>query len=214
MVLDSKRQTIDPLFTFLAQPLKNISPNVISWIAMFFAILAGLFFYISRPTTDQFLPWLLLASLCIFLNGLFDALDGKIAKLTQQASPVGDFLDHALDRYADVCIVGGLALSAWCDIRIGFFAIIGVLLTSYMGTQAQAVGCNRMYTGFLGRADRLVILAVAPVIQQVLLQMNIVYLYGFSLLDWVLLYIAVVGNLTALQRFYLTLRFFKKQKDS
>jgi len=213
MVLDSKRSAIDPFLSVIALPFQRISANVLSGIAMLCAILAGICFYQSSPSADLVIPWLLLASLFILLNGLFDALDGKIAKMTNTASKAGDFLDHALDRYADVFIVGGLALSGWCDLRIGFFALIGVLLTSYMGTQAQAVGCPRLYAGLLGRADRLVLLAVAPVVQHVLFQMQIITLYGLTLLDWVLVYIAIMGNITALQRFYYTMRFFKHEKS-
>jgi len=213
MVLDSKRAAVDPFLSVIARPFQRISANMLSGIAMLCAILAGLCFYQSSPSSDLVVPWLLLASIFILLNGLFDALDGKIAKMTQTASKAGDFLDHALDRYADVFIVGGLAFSGWCDLRIGFFAIIGVLLTSYMGTQAQAVGCPRLYAGLLGRADRLVLLAVAPVVQHVLLQMQIISVYGLTLLDWVLVYIAIMGNITALQRFYYTMRFFKQQNN-
>ena len=98
---------------------------------------------------------------------MFDAIDGKVAKLTNRATARGDFLDHALDRYADVFMVGALALSSWCRPGIGLLAIVGVFLTSYMGTQAQAIGHKRDYSGFLGRADRLALLIVFPVIQHI-----------------------------------------------
>ncbi len=147
------------------------------------------------------------------MNGFFDAVDGKVAKLTGKASARGDFLDHALDRYADVVMVGGLALSSWCDLRIGFFAVVGILLTSYMGTQAQAVGCKRNYSGLLGRADRLVLLMSAPVIQHLLLYFyGVDLIYGFTLLECVLIYFAIMGNLTAIQRFLGTLLWFNKNK--
>ncbi len=171
-----------------------------------------LFFYSSSPGEELVNYYLYGAVLFVFLNGFFDAIDGKVAKLTNKASKRGDYLDHALDRYADVFIVGGLALSAWCDTRIGLLAIIGMLLTSYMGTQAQAVGYKREYAGLLGRADRLVLLMVMPLIQHILLMYpNVELPFGFSLLEWMLIYFAVVGNITALQRFISTLRYFKKK---
>ena len=134
--------------------------------------------------------------------------------LTNTTSLKGDFLDHALDRYADVFIVGGLALSSWCDLRIGFFAIIGMLLTSYMGTQSQAVGYKRVYAGLLGRADRLVLLIVAPILQHIFIRFDLVFIYNFTLLEWVLIYIAVVGNLTAVQRFVKTMNYFNKYVEN
>jgi len=212
MVLDSKRNMVDPFLSWLAHHLQFISANLFSWFALFAAFLSGLFFYLSTPNELNTSFFLLIASVFVFINGLLDAIDGKIAKLTHTASKQGDFLDHALDRFADVFIVGGLALSPWCDIRLGFFAIIGMLLTSYMGTQAQAVGYQRVYGGLLGRADRLVILMIAPVIQYILIQNNMLYLWQFTLLEWVLILLAIIGNFTAVQRFYLTLSWFRKQK--
>ncbi len=213
MVLDSQRDTIDPVLSYVARRLVMIPADVISWIALLCAVGAGAFFYFSTPDSELTTYFLFIASFFIFLNGLFDAVDGKIAKLTKTASKKGDFLDHALDRYADVCIVGGLAMSAWCDVRIGFFAIVGMLLTSYMGTQAQAVGYKRMYAGLLGRADRLVLLMIAPIIQHMLLHLNIMLPLQFTLLEWVMIYLAIAGNLTAVQRFIQTLRFFSSKNE-
>lgn len=214
MVLDNQRDNVDPILTSVAKKMKNVNPNTLTWISLVFAFIAGVFFYFSSPENELASNYLYLAALFVFLNGFFDAIDGKVAKLAHKTSKRGDFLDHALDRYADVLIVGGLALSPWCRYpSIGLLAIVGMLLTSYMGTQAQAIGYRREYSGLLGRADRLVLLMVAPIIQLLL-----IYFIGSGLilrlflLEWVLLYFAVMGNITAIQRFYSTLRWFKKDK--
>jgi archaetidylinositol phosphate synthase len=111
-------------------------------------------------------------------------------------------------------MVGGLALSGWVDLRIGLLAIIGMLLTSYMGTQSQAIGHKRDYSGLLGRADRLVLLMIAPIIQHIFLHYNYTRVFGFSILELVLIYFAVMGNITALQRFVSTLRSLKKKEQA
>ena len=216
MVLDNQRNNFDPMISRFAKIFLKINPNTLTWISLIFAFIAGFFFFISTEDNELENFYLYGASLFVFLNGFFDAIDGKVAKLTKKVSLKGDFLDHALDRYADVLIVGGLALSSWCDLRIGFLAIIGMLLTSYMGTQSQAVGYKRVYSGLLGRADRLVLLMISPLIQHIL----IIYDYGtilkfdfisLNLLECVLIYFAVVGNITAIQRFIGTLRWFNKK---
>lgn len=212
MVLDKKRAAVDPILTKMARFFSSVSPDVFTWLALICAILASLFFYYSSPQNELEYSFLLGASLFVFLNGLFDAIDGKIAKLNHLSSKKGDFLDHAIDRFADVFIVGGLALSPWCHLEIGFFAMIGMLLTSYMGTQAQAVGMKRLYAGLLGRADRLALLMFAPVITHILLRYSVNMLYGYSLLDWVLIYLAIIGNFTAVQRFGTTMLSFKKER--
>jgi archaetidylinositol phosphate synthase len=176
----------------------HMNPNSLSWAAFFFAVASGVFFFYGGAL------FLILALLLLVLNAFLDALDGKVAKLTGRASVRGDFLDHVLDRYADVFILSGIALGPFSRLEIGFFAVLGVLLTSYMGTQAQAVGAGRHYGGALGRADRLVLLfafgvwqlLVDPVGQLAFLGP----LGGFSPLEWLMLLFAVVGNLTAAQR--------------
>lgn len=212
MVLDTQRENVDPFFMAIAKRFSKVDPNVLTWLSLVFAIVAGLFFYFSSKEFESVNFFLCVAVIFVSLNGLFDAIDGKVAKLTNKVSKKGDFLDHALDRYADVFMVGGLALSSWCEPRIGLLAIVGMLLTSYMGTQSQAVGYQREYSGLLGRADRLAILMITPVIQHMLLYSDIQMPLGISLLSWVLIYFAVVGNITAVQRFYSTLRWFGKQK--
>ncbi len=212
MVLDNQRKNIDPILSRIAKKFTIFSPNTLTYLSLLFAFLAGIFFYYSTPKKELTNYFLFFAAFFIFLNGFFDAIDGKVAKITKKASDKGDFLDHAIDRYADVLIVGGLALSAWCDLRIGFLAIVGMLLTSYMGTQAQAIGYKRDYSGLLGRADRLVLLMITPIIQHFLLDYSYKLPFGFTLLEWVLIYFALMGNITALQRFYSTMKWFKKKK--
>ena len=214
MVLDRTRGRVDPLLTVIAKWFTNINPNLLTWLALLFSVIAGGFFYLSNPVTELQNYFLFFAAFFVFLNGLFDAIDGKVAKITEKTSIKGDFIDHAFDRFSDVLILGGLALSPWCRDQyfIGLIAVAGMLLTSYMGTQSQAVGAKRNYAGLLGRADRLVLLIIAPVLQHILL-----YIYGFdllfgnNLLTWILVYFAIMGIITAVQRFFSTLMWFKEK---
>ena len=205
MVLDTYRHVADAVLDPIARRLAHVSPDALSWAALVSAAFAGTFFLFRGG-------WALgLAALFVFLNGLFDALDGKVAKMTGKASRRGDFLDHVLDRYSDVLMLGGLALGPYCPVWIGLLAIVGVLLTSYMGTQAQAVGAGRDYRGILGRADRLVILVVAALLQAAWQPDAIRDLgldpWRFSILGWTMVLFAVLGNVTALQRAVSTWRF-------
>jgi archaetidylinositol phosphate synthase len=209
MVLDRTRDSIDPFLTMIAKRFTRINPNLLTWFALLFSVIAGGFFYFSNPATELQNFFLFFAALFVLLNGLFDAIDGKVAKLTNKATARGDFLDHALDRYADVFIIGALALSPWCRPPIGLLAVIGVLLTSYMGTQAQAIGYKRDYSGLLGRADRLTLLIVFPIIQHIALHSSLQLPWNITILELVMVYFAVVGNITAIQRFYITLRWFQ-----
>ncbi len=201
-MLDRYRKKAEWIFLPVARRM-DIAPNSLTWISFPFALAAGIFFYFS-PMSNYFL---LIGSIFVAVNGFLDGLDGEIARMSGRASKKGDFIDHALDRYSDVIIIGGIALSDWCDTRIGLVAIVGILLTSYMGTQAQAIGYGREYGGLLGRADRLAILIIAPLIQHFLLFFEI----DLSFLEWVMIFFAIAANITAIQRFFKIMKWFGKE---
>src|ERR1041385_1157087 len=161
MVLDNYRTTLDWWLVPLAKAFRRVHPDVFTWTSLAFAILGGIAFWKS-DSSGAGLRLLLLGWLCVLLNSVLDLLDGKVAKLTGKATTRGDYLDHTLDRFSDTCFLLGLTFSPWVHRDIGILALVGTLLTSYMGTQAQAVGLKRNYAGLLGRADRMVLLLVVP----------------------------------------------------
>jgi len=188
---------------------RGISPNFLSLLSFFFALLAGVFFFLSSNSTSLNLL-LILAGVFVCLNALLDGLDGLVAREIGNANKKGDFLDHVIDRYSDMFIIGGIVFGGYVSWGIGVIAIVGVLLSSYMGTQAQAVGLNRMYGGLLGRADRIVLIIGATFLM-------LAYPYpfpasgplsslSFSFLGWAILIFALLCNATALQRFVYTWR--------
>ena len=221
MVLDGHRAEVDFALTPVAKRMINVNPNMVSWAGLILALVCGLLFFFSgyylSKGLDSYKWLLLLGSVMTLVSGYFDALDGKIAKLAGKCSPKGDYLDHVFDRYADVFMIGGVAFSAWCDPYLGMFALIGVLLTSYMGTQAQAIGAPRLYAGLLGRADRVVLSTLFPLIEFVMIALG----YGtFTIagitLNWMeimMIWFAVVGNLTAIQRGIVTWKNLGKMLD-
>ena len=207
MVLNKYRSMADPFIEPIAKRLENVNPDTISWIAFAFAILAGALFVLA-PVYGNHL--LVLALLSVILNAFLDALDGWIARSTGKASVRGDLLDHILDRISDVFIFGGIAVSAYCNTAVGFVAFVGVIMTSYMGTQAQALGLGRNYGGVLGRADRLVMLILFVIAQWAWtastgdIHITTLDLWGtaypLSVLEVLMLLVAVLGNITAVQR--------------
>ena len=204
MVLDGQRGKVDFALTPVAKKLINVNPNIISWIGLILAFISGLLFYFSFDGT-----YLLLAGAAVVLiSGYFDALDGKVAKLSGKASVKGDYLDHVFDRYADIFMIGGVAISAWCNPYLGMLALVGVLLTSYIGTQAQAVGAPRLYAGLLGRADRVILSTVFPIFQYIMSAFGYPALeigdYTIYWMEIMMIWFAVVGNLTAIQRGIIT----------
>ena len=161
MVADDYRDFGTKILNPLAKRMP-IGPMGISFLSLLTAIGAGYSFYMADLENTN---WLLVGALMVFLTAVLDALDGMVARLRAISSRRGDLIDHTLDRVADIIIVGGIALGPLVEITVGSAAIIGILMLSYMGTQAQAVGARREYAGLLGRADRLVVLVMVPIIQ-------------------------------------------------
>ncbi len=199
MVLNKYREQADSILKPTAEKLKSLDPDMISWAALLFAFFGGVFFYFSLSTLFVFTGGIL-----VVLNSLLDALDGKIAKLTDSASKRGDFLDHTLDRYADIFILSGIALGPLCRTWIGLLAIIGVLMTSYMGTQADAIGLSRNYGGIAGRADRLILIILVSLIYPLLVgTLGVTFIisgYNIGLFEILMVWLAVAGNATAIHR--------------
>ena len=202
MVLDSYRDFADRLLTPMAVRLRHLSPNLLSWLGLGTAGLAGLFLALAGVLNE--VVALAAAFVALLVSSLLDALDGKVARLRGLASLRGDFLDHVFDRYADVLILTGLFFSIYARQPIAFFGLLGVLLTSYLGTQAQAVGIGRLYGGLLGRADRLVILLVILLLHLFLDPRAALFLgvgaLSFTMMEWALLLFGFLGNFTAIQR--------------
>ena len=198
MVLDSYRPRVEKILDRLSGPFMGIAPNTISIISFLFAILSGFLIFVGGI-------YLIAAFFAVFLSALMDALDGFVSRKSGKSSKSGDLLDHSLDRFSDIAFIAGFSFSPMGSIFIGFFAITGVLMTSYMGTQAQSVGLRRNYGGVLGRADRLVYIMAIIIIA-------IVYNFNFSLyikitpFTILLIWFAVAGYLTAASRFLSSFR--------
>ena len=175
---------------FMKPFLINVNPNIITVIALLTAFAAGYFIWKN---------FLILAAGFVLLNGFFDILDGEIAKKFKRETKLGDFLDHSFDRIADVAILLGLTLNQTVPAFLGFSAIISVLLVSYLGTEAQALTKHRLYLGWLGRADRLAIIAIACLAQ----------LWFAQALYWAAILILVLSAISFLQRFYIITKTLK-----
>ena len=190
MTLDQFRPYVkvyfDPLVRFAIRC--RITPNVLTIAAFIASAVAGLLFYFRLE---------LWAVLAVAVNAFCDAMDGAVARETKSQSLRGDFLDHAVDRYADIFIITGIFASGLVPWPIGVLALTGVLMSSYLGTQAQAVGVGRYYGGVLGRADRLVLIMLAG-LATILLPLTI---YSLNWMGWLLLLFGVFGHITAFQRF-------------
>jgi CDP-diacylglycerol--glycerol-3-phosphate 3-phosphatidyltransferase len=130
----------------------------------------------------------------MIVAGLFDMLDGALAKITGRTSAFGAFLDSVVDRYSEAVILLGLLLYYYrqpggermTEVVLIYATLFGSLMISY--ARARAEGLNiRNEVGIMARPERIVLLALGLLFQTVLLLPVL----------WVL---AVGTQITALQR--------------
>jgi archaetidylinositol phosphate synthase len=193
MTLDQYRSVADRLLGpwVRAAARLGLSPDQVSVLAFAVAVAAAGAFAVGEPL------FYAVGAVCVLLNGWLDLVDGALARHLEVASDGGDLLDHVLDRYADIAIIAGFTVGIGAY-ALGFLAVTGVLMTSYMGTQIQAVGIGREYGGLLGRADRLALMGAVGLAAAVYSSPVVA---GLNVVGLLLALFAAVGHLTAVQRF-------------
>jgi len=169
----------------------GLTPNQVS----LFGILATLFSaycYWSSQLNDSLL---MAAAILLLVSGFLDALDGVLARAYGETTLFGGFLDSLLDRYSDAVILVSIILSRlvtdsqlWS--LVGFAAVIGSLLVSYSRARAEAAGIRMETVGLAERAERIIIIVAASFIN----------LLWADALRWSVLLLAVLTNLTVMQR--------------
>ncbi|MGH9197429.1 MAG: CDP-alcohol phosphatidyltransferase family protein [Acidimicrobiia bacterium] len=106
--------------------------------------------------------WLLLAVPVLAMGRItLNALDGLVATSTGTARPIGEVLNEFSDRLSDVAWFAGLAVVTKPILMLSVLVL--VLLGSYLGTVVKAAGGPRVYSGVMGKADRMIVLSVASV---------------------------------------------------
>lgn len=135
------------------------------------------------------------------LVGPFDALDGAMARLKNEPSKYGSFIDSVTDRYDELVLLSGLLIhfimvDEWIGCVLVYFAAAGSVMVSYVRAKAEALGYSAK-VGILTRVERYLILIPGIILGKPMISLAI---------------IALLGNITAIQRFY----FVRKQalKDS
>ena len=174
----------------------GLTPNRVSAIGIILAISSALAYW--HWQTSQLLQ--IFAPFLLLISGFCDALDGAVARLYGETTTFGGFLDSLLDRYADAIVFLGIIIGGLCHPLWGLIALIGSLLVSYTRARAEATEVKMEAVGVAERAERLIILATASFIGIVRLEA----------LNWGIILLAFLSNLTVLQR---VLYFYKVSKD-
>jgi CDP-diacylglycerol--glycerol-3-phosphate 3-phosphatidyltransferase len=162
----------------------RVNPNILTFIGVLISIWAAWEFGYGAFRK---------AGLVIILAGLFDMLDGEVARVTRSASAFGAFYDSVIDRYSDVIILQGLMVYYARKQMLGYVVLVGIVfmgavLTSYARARAESLipSCK---VGFMERPERIVLLIIGALSNR---------------MEAVLWILAVLGNWTVFDRIYYT----------
>ena len=141
----------------------------------------------------------------------YHSVDGYIARKTGQASRVGDFMDHTLDRFSDIVIFLSIIYSPYIAHRIfGYLALVSILLLSCIGQEGKALGVPREFISPASRIIRMFILMTAPLIVFVLLKLNIEYIIAnYTFFDLLMILFIFLACISIIMRAWMILRGVK-----
>src|SRR5215469_9671485 len=137
-----------------------------------------------------------LGGVMLLFAGLFDMVDGALARIRNQKTTFGAFLDSTLDRYSEGIVLLGVILFAlsihtstvrtWIVV-LAYIAALSSLMVSYARARAEGLGMS-LKSGLMARPERVLVLGAGLIIG------------GESWLVWTLAFLAVTSTFTAVQR--------------
>jgi CDP-diacylglycerol--glycerol-3-phosphate 3-phosphatidyltransferase len=171
----------------------RISPNVITFTGVVISFFVAWDFGHGR---------LFRGGLILILAGMFDMLDGGVARITRSETRFGAFYDSVIDRYSDIIILQGLMV--WYARRdmLGYVVLVGIvfmgaIMTSYTRARAESL-IPTCKVGFMERPERVVLVIIGALSNR---------------MEAVLWVLAVLGNWTVISRIYYTWKELPKPAD-
>lgn len=140
----------------------GVTPNVITTTGLVLNIVAAaLFIYAGYLAREESFFYVGLGGGVVLFAGLFDMLDGRVARMGNKVSRFGAFYDSVLDRYSELFTLFGLffflvlqGYVAWAI--VAFVALIGSIMVSYVRARAEGLGLE-CKVGLMQRPERVVL---------------------------------------------------------
>jgi CDP-diacylglycerol--glycerol-3-phosphate 3-phosphatidyltransferase len=199
MITERIGEALSPAVDRMVEAFAHVSPDVLTITGLALnGVACACFAFAGGP--DYVMPGLLRTGGIVALAAsLFDMLDGRVARRRGRETKFGAFLDSTMDRYSDMLLyMGLLILYARVDrtapMVLVWVAAFGSFMTSYARARAESL-IPRCTAGFLERPERIVLLVLGAVTNRM------------AAVLWI---IAVLANLTAVQRVVYTYVELKK----
>lgn len=177
-----------------ALALSRIHPNVLTFLGLVINVIVAFLFAAGRFRT---------AGAVLIGAGLFDMVDGRVARETNRVTRFGGFFDSVLDRYSDLAVLMGLlvyyaSINRFFYIVLTALAMTGSVMVSYSRSRAEN-SIPKCKVGFLERPERIVLLIIGAL---------------FNRMAPVLWVTAVLSNLTVVHRMVYTWQEAKRLEDA
>ena len=167
-----------------ALALSRVHPNVLTFIGLLINIWAAFLFAAGRFPAG---------GAVVIGAGLFDMVDGRVARETNRVTKFGGFFDSVLDRYSDLGVLVGL-LVYYASINRYFYVVLtaivmtGSVMISYTRARAENT-IPRCKVGFLERPERVVLIIIGAL---------------FNRMAQILWVMAILSNITVFSRMLYT----------
>jgi CDP-diacylglycerol--glycerol-3-phosphate 3-phosphatidyltransferase len=148
--------------------LTRISPNVLTFIGLLINTVAAIFFGFAN--NHNYVRFFLYAGLVIIGAGIFDMVDGRVARQTDQVTVFGAFFDSVIDRYSDVVLFFGLLVfyargNRFFYVVLAGFVMITSLMVSYTRARSEAL-IGSCKVGFMERPERVVLIILGALFER------------------------------------------------
>jgi len=168
----------------------GITPNALTFINLALNIVAA---YVIATNH------LVLGGVLVLVAGLFDLLDGALARFTKQTTKFGAILDSTVDRISEAAILCGLLIlylgrGGRLEIVLIFAVLIGSFLVSYVRARAEGLGWQ-CQVGLFTRAERVIVLAIGLLINQIFIALCVLVAFAFITVVQRLVYLWKQGKI-------------------
>jgi phosphatidylglycerophosphate synthase len=143
--------------------LTRISPNMLTFVGLVINVAAAMFFGFASSDNNQPRRFVY-AGLVIIGAGIFDMVDGRVARATNKVTLFGAFFDSVIDRYSDVAIFFGLLVYYARANRFFYVVLVAFVMTtsvmvSYTRARAESL-IPQCKVGFMERPERIVLVII------------------------------------------------------
>jgi CDP-diacylglycerol--glycerol-3-phosphate 3-phosphatidyltransferase len=168
----------------------GITPNALTLINLALSIVAA---YVIATNH------LVLGGVLVLVSGLFDLLDGALARFTKQTTKFGAILDSTVDRISEAATLCGLliwylARGGRLEIVLILAVLIGSFLVSYVRARAEGLGWQ-CQVGLFTRAERVIVLAIGLLINQIFIALCVLVVFVFTTVVQRLVYLWKQGKI-------------------